>query len=147
MCHLPHPLISHPISADLDLQLISIWSGLSLSYRSEIWFTNSLVWTVANIPLLIVNIVSWGVGVPMSILLCIHTFNMLTSSTTYEFVKLEKLEYFEGFYQFSFPFSQGLFGNIGHFCCPSSLRLWPRPPPESEWEDTFWRNRYYSCCG
>jgi len=129
------------------VQLISIWSGLSLSYRSEIWFTNSLVWTVANIPLLIVNIVSWGVGVPMSILLCIHTFNMLTSSTTYEFVKLEKLEYFEGFYQFSFPFSQGLFGNIGHFCCPSSLRLWPRPPPESEWEDTFWRNRYYSCCG
>ena len=52
-----------------------------------------------------------------------------------------------GFYPFSFPFSDGLFGNIRHFCCPRAVKLWRRAPPESEWEDTFWRNRYYSCCG
>ena len=131
----------------LSCQLISIWTGLSLSYRAEVWFNGTLAWTVVNTPLLIVNVLSWAVGVPLSILWCIHTFNMLTSSTTYEFVKLEKLEYMEGFYQFSFPFSQGLFGNIGHFCCPAGILLWARPPPESEWEDTFWRNKYYSCCG
>ena len=70
-----------------------------------------------------------------------------TSSTTYEFVKLEKLEYLNGFYQFSFPFSQGLCANIGHFCCPSGIMLWRRAPPEDEWPESFWRNRYYSCCG
>ena len=86
-------------------------------------------------------------GVPLSMLLAIHTFNCLTSSTTYEFIKLENLEYMSGFYHYSFPFSDGLFGNVKHFCCPSAIKLWKRAPPEDEWEDTFWRNKYYSCCG
>ena len=76
-----------------------------------------------------------------------RSFHCLTSSTTYEFVKLEKLEYLNGFYQFSFPFSEGLFQNIRHFCCPKGVQLWRRAPPEHEWPETFWRNRYYSCCG
>ena len=45
-------------------------------------FTSSVVWTVANIPVLIASILTWLFGVPLSILLCIHTFMMLTSSTT-----------------------------------------------------------------
>ena len=76
-----------------------------------------------------------------------HTFMAMTSTTTYEWLKLEKLEYMQGFYEFSFPFSEGLFQNIGHFCCPKGVQLWKRAPPEHEWEETFWRNRYYSCCG
>jgi hypothetical protein len=71
----------------------------------------------------------------------------LTSSTTYEFIKIEKLEYMKGFYPFSFPFSEGLWGNLSRFCCPRSIQLWRRAPPESEWPETFWNNRYYSCCG
>ena len=63
------------------------------------------------------------------------------------YVKLEKLEYMNGFYQFSFPFNEGLCKNIGHFCLPSGIQLWRRAPPEDEWPESFWRNRYYSCCG
>ena len=53
----------------------------------------------------------------------------------------------QGFYEFSFPFSEGLCGNLRHFCCPTALKLWRRPAPESDWPETFWRNRYYSCFG
>jgi|TARA_B110001469_G_scaffold28874_1_gene29429 hypothetical protein len=53
----------------------------------------------------------------------------------------------QGFYEFSFPFSEGLCGNLRHFCCPAALKLWRRPAPESDWPDTFWRNKYYSCFG
>ena len=129
------------------MQVISIWTGVWLCNESFITFHNTMLWTASNTPLIIMNIISWMVGLPLTILLCIHTFMMLTSSTTYEFIKLEKLEYMNGFYQYSFPFSQGLCFNIKHFCCPSGLQLWPRAPPEEEWPETFWRNRYYSCCG
>jgi len=131
----------------LCMQVLSIWMGEWLLSHSYLSFRTTLVWTVANTPLLIMNLITWIVGIPLSILLCIHTFMALTSSTTYEFVKLETLEYMNGFYPFSFPFSDGLFGNIRHFCCPRAIKLWRRAPPESEWEDTFWRNKYYSCCG
>lgn len=76
-----------------------------------------------------------------------HTFMAMTSTTTYEWLKLEKLEYMQGFYEFSFPFSEGLCANLRHFCCPAGIKLWRRPPPESDWPETFWRNRYYSCFG
>ena len=36
-----------------------------------------------------------------------HTYMACTSTTTYEFLKLEKLSYLEGFYEFSCPFSEG----------------------------------------
>ena len=131
----------------LCAQVCSIWMGEWLLSHSYLSFTTTVVWTVANVPLIIMNLLTWCIGIPLSILLCIHTFMLLTSSTTYEFIKLEKLEYLNGFYQFSFPFSEGLFQNVRHFCCPKGVKLWKRAPPESEWEETFWRNRYYSCCG
>ncbi|KAL1529305.1 hypothetical protein AB1Y20_000259 [Prymnesium parvum] len=128
-------------------QVLSIWNCHWLLDHSYLSFGRGLVWAAANIPLLILNVLTWLFGVPLSILLAIHTFHALTSSTTHEFVKLEKLEYLNGFYQFSFPFSEGLWGNLRHFCCPSGLKLWKRAPPESDWPETFWRNRYYQCCG
>ena len=60
----------------------------------------------------------WIFGVPLTVLLLMHTFHCLTASTTYEFVKLEKLEYLNGFYQFSFPFSDGLLANVRHLYAP-----------------------------
>lgn len=128
-------------------QVISTWTGIWLAGHSYKLYHGALLWAVANIPLIIMIILSYVVVIPLSLLLIIHTFMCFTSSTTHEFIKMEKLEYMTGFYQFSFPFSQGLCGNIQHFCCPSGLQLWRRPPPEDEWEDTFWRNKYYSCCG
>ena len=115
--------------------------------HSFLAFHTTIAWTVANIPLIILNILTWLFGVPLTLLLLVHTFHCLTSSTTYEFVKLEKLEYMNGFYQFSFPFNEGLCKNIGHFCLPSGIQPWRRAPPEDEWPESFWRNRYYSCCG
>ena len=128
-------------------QVISIWTGFWLLDHSFLAFHTTIAWTVANIPLIILNILTWLFGVPLTLLLLVHTFHCLTSSTTYEFVKLEKLEYMNGFYQFSFPFNEGLCKNIGHFCLPSGIQLWRRAPPEDEWPESFWRNRYYSCCG
>jgi hypothetical protein len=131
----------------LCAQVVSIWMGEWLLSHSYLSFTTTVVWSVANAPLIVMNLLTWIIGIPLSILLCMHTFMMLTASTTYEFIKLEKLEYLNGFYQFSFPFSEGLFQNIRHFCCPKGVQLWRRAPPENEWPETFWRNRYYSCCG
>ena len=131
----------------LFAQNISIWTGYWLLTHAYISFHSNVSWTIANAPLIALNLLSWIFGVPLLMLLAMHTFNCLTSSTTYEFIKLEKLEYLNGFYQFSFPFSDGLFGNIRHFCYPRAIKLWRRAPPESEWPETFWRNRYYSCCG
>lgn len=53
----------------------------------------------------------------------------------------------QGFYEFSCPFSEGLWLNLRNFCCPHGVRLWARPLPEREWPETCWRNRYYTCFG
>merc|ERR1711972_429134 len=103
---------------------------------------------LANVPLLLLDILFWLFGVPLSVLLIVHTYMALTSTTTHEFIKLDKIEYLRGFYEFSCPFNEGLLTNLRHFCCPGGvIRLWERPPPESEWPETCWRNRYYSCFG
>ena len=72
--------------------------------------------------------------------------NVLTCSLTYP-LTYSLTYYTQGFYEFSFPFSEGLCENLRHFCCPTALKLWRRPAPESDWPDTFWRNKYYSCFG
>ena len=38
-------------------------------------------------------------GVPLSVLLIVHTYMALTSTTTHEFIKLDKIEYLRGFYE------------------------------------------------
>lgn len=96
-------------------------------------------------PLLLLDVLAYLFGILLTILLLMHTFFATTSTTTWEFVKLEKLSYLKGFYEFSCPFSEGMCRNLFHFCCPAGLRLWQRPPPETEWPETCWRNRYYSC--
>lgn len=73
-----------------------------------------------------------------------HNCHLLTHVLTHS---LTYLPHMQGFYEFSFPFSEGLCGNLRHFCCPAALKLWRRPAPESDWPDTFWRNKYYSCFG
>ena len=35
-------------------------------------------------PLIVMNVLTWTLGIPLSILLCMPTFMMLTASTTYE---------------------------------------------------------------
>ena len=60
---------------------------------------------------------------------------------------LEKLAYLKGFYECSCPFSEGWIENVRHFCCPRGPKLWRRPDPESEWPETIYRNRYYTCFG
>ena len=72
----------------------------------------------------------------------------LVSALANEFLKLDKLRYLRGFYECSCPFSEGLLPNLRRFCCPRRPPpLWERPPPEREWPETIWRNRYYSCFG
>tara|TARA_B100000780_G_scaffold259958_1_gene211330 strand:- start:222 stop:392 length:171 start_codon:yes stop_codon:yes gene_type:complete len=53
------------------------------------------VWVVANAPLLLLNLLCWCFGIPLSMLLLTHTFFACTSTTTYEWLKLEKLEYMQ----------------------------------------------------
>ncbi len=53
------------------------------------------MWVVANAPLLLLNLLCWCFGIPLSMLLLTHTFFACTSTTTYEWLKLEKLEYMQ----------------------------------------------------
>ena len=53
------------------------------------------------------DILAYAFGITLAILLVMHTYMACTSTTTYEFLKLEKLSYLEGFYEFSCPFSEG----------------------------------------
>ena len=52
-------------------------------------------WVVANAPVLLLNLLCWCFGIPLSMLLLTHTFFACTSTTTYEWLKLEKLEYMQ----------------------------------------------------
>ena len=134
----------------LLLQVISIWLGKWLVDHAFIHVraTKGLSerWLVYNIPLLIIDLLSYIFGIPLAILLLIHSFHGLTSNTTYEFIKWDKIEYLKGFYEFTCPFSEGFWGNLGRFCCPRGFKLWERPAPEGEWPENCWRNRYWSCC-
>ena len=127
-------------------QIISIWLAKALVDRSYLHFKRGSLRAMANLPLLILDVLAYTFGIPLVMLWLIHTYMAATAMTTFEFVKMEKLDYMKGFYEFSCPFSEGLWSNLRRFCCPS-LKLWVRPPPESEWPETWWRNRYYSCCG
>lgn len=131
----------------LFVQVASLWLGNWLLGVAYLDWGRKAVWVVANAPVLTLNFLCWAFGIMLSMLLLTHTFFACTSTTTYEWLKLEKLEYMHGFYEFSFPFSEGLCANVRHFCCPSEPKLWRRPAPESDWPDTFWRNKYYSCFG
>ena len=131
----------------LFVQVLSLWLGKWLLSVAYLDWGRKAVWVAANAPVLALNLLCWCFGIPLSMLLLTHTFFACTSTTTYEWLKLEKLEYMHGFYEFSFPFSEGLCANLRHFCCPPALKLWRRPAPESDWPDTFWRNKYYSCFG
>ena len=131
----------------LFVQTTAIWTGKFLLDHAYLAIGRRVVWAAVNAPLLAVNILSWAFGVPLSILLLVHGFNACTSTTTYEFLKLEKLAYLKGFYECSCPFSEGWIENVRHFCCPRGPKLWRRPDPESEWPETIYRNRYYTCFG
>lgn len=128
-------------------QVTSIWLGKWLLNVAYLDWGRRAVWIAANAPLLVLNLLTWVFGLTLTMLLLTHTFMACTSSTTYEWLKLDKLDYMKGFYEFSFPFSEGLCTNLAHFCCPKGIKLWRRPPPESDWPESFWRNRYYSCFG
>jgi len=131
----------------LFVQVFSIWSAKWLIDASYVHYEHGSLKAAFNVPLLVLDILAYLFGIMLTILLCMHTYFAATSTTTWEFVKLEKLSYLKGFYEFSCPFSEGLCANLAHFCCPAGLRLWQAPPPESEWPETWWRNRYYSCFG
>eukprot|EP00965_Chrysotila_dentata_P091833 3031824-Pleurochrysis_carterae.AAC.3 len=109
--------------------------------RHYLHFSAGSPWAAANVPLMILDVLAYVFGIPLSLVLLIHSYLAATSTTTFEFIKMEKLDYLRGFYEFSCPFSQGLCTNLRHFCCPRGLQLWARPPPESEWPETWWRNR------
>ena len=136
-----------PRPAGVRRQVTSIWLGRWLLNVAYLDWGRRAVWIAANAPLLVLNLLTWVFGLTLTMLLLTHTFMACTSSTTYEWLKLDKLDYMKGFYEFSFPFSEGLCNNLAHFCCPQGIKLWRRPPPESDWPETFWRNRYYSCFG
>jgi len=130
----------------LCVQVISIWLMKGIIDRHYLHFSAGSPWAAANVPLMILDVLAYVFGIPLSLVLLIHSYLAATSTTTFEFIKMEKLDYLRGFYEFSCPFSQGLCTNLRHFCCPRGLQLWA-PPPESEWPETWWRNRYYSCFG
>lgn len=67
---------------------------LSLTFHPDADLTKA-VWVVANAPLLLLNLLCWCFGIPLSMLLLTHTFFACTSTTTYEWLKLEKLEYMQ----------------------------------------------------
>ena len=147
MASLHYQLHYRYITVTLPLQVASLWLGKWLLGVAYLDWGRKAVWVAANAPVLVLNLLCWCFGIPLTMLLLTHTFFACTSTTTYEWLKLEKLEYMKGFYEFSFPFSEGLCTNLRHFCCPATLKLWRRPAPESDWPDTFWRNKYYSCFG
>ena len=97
----PDPHSDPALALDLALAL-----GLAVTLALTLTLTLSLVltltptlskgaWVVANAPVLLLNALCWGFGIPLSMLLLTHTFFACTSTTTYEWLKLEKLEYMQ----------------------------------------------------
>ncbi|KAF0719836.1 Aste57867_756 [Aphanomyces stellatus] len=90
----------------------------------------------------------------------IVAFLMLTNSTTRELGKgPEKLAYLRGTRECDLPFSNGLCGNLGGFCCVRAGLRHPKDWTPQQWKpvgridrnsdricDNLWENKYYSCC-
>lgn len=88
-----------------------------------------------------------------------HTFLALTSSTTFEFMRGDEIDYLEGTDDFDFPFSSNVHDNLKRFCWTHGFQLlsvpwqaypWRRPVKiDRESTDCWnnpWQNKYYSCC-
>lgn len=129
----------------LVLQVTTIWLGRSVVGSVHVHAPPRSLSSAWNAPLLLVEILCYLTGIPLSVLLVIHTYLALCGVTTHEFLRNDHLGYLDGFFEFSCPFSEGPIENLRRFFCPR-LRLWQRPLPQSQWPETWWRNRYYACC-
>lgn len=96
----------------------------------------------------------------------VHTWMMLTNSTTFEIEKREHLEYLGGTEMCDLPFSKSLCHNIYLFCCkkddliistrwkkkPMTWRPIPWKPTgpinrnSEDWINNPWQNKYWTCC-
>ena len=121
----------------------------------DIWMV-----VVAKVYIYSLSIAAW-------MIVCIHTWFVLTNGTTFEAEKGEHLEYLNGSSICDLPYSRGLCSNLKLFCCvrdssskccsgspkkdiPWTPILW-KPIGELDsnsvdWKNNLWSNRYWSCC-
>jgi len=94
-----------------------------------------------------------------------HTYFALTNTTSFEFVKVQHLEYLHGTNECDMPFSKGVDENLRNFCCLRDTTwaiftgenftrwlptMWDPPGiinrNSEDWFENPWQNKYYSCC-
>lgn len=86
-------------------------------------------------------------------LLAFHTYLALANFTTWEVLSAHNVSYLKDIPSNVNPFSQGLIGNLRHFCIELPFAREPvvysLPPTERMKEnanqESIWDNRYYSC--
>ena len=77
-------------------------------------------------------------------------------------MRSRKIKYLKGTRDFDLPFSNGLGGNLEHFCCKSDgliLSLFNKEwtptiydpigkikRDSEDWVNNLWENKYWSCC-
>ena len=89
-----------------------------------------------------------------------HTWLALTNTTSYEFMRNDRIDYLRGTRDFDLPYSAGVLNNLRMFCCNDGLLArmrgyewepvqWGKPKAftrDGEWTDNIWENKHWSCC-
>lgn len=101
----------------------------------------------------------YALSIAAIIMAFVHLFMAATNTTTFEFIKSDKLEYLNGVEVLDLPFGRGLCRNLVVFIQRDALidrRLAWEPvvwriehdtcDGSDNWWEHPWRNKYWSCC-
>jgi len=130
-----------------------VHSGFQNNVIASKWYgiNAHALWTAIVLYILVIFVGSlWG----------FHTWLALTNTTSYEFMRNDRIDYLRGTKDFDLPYSAGVVNNLRMFCCNDGLLArmrgyewepvqWGKPKAftrDGEWTDNIWENKHWSCC-
>jgi len=120
---------------------------LSSGYKS---FDTARQWLDYNGGLLAAQLVTGPAVLFLGSLVALHCFLVASNQTTWELSKGRAISYLRGVPGNVQPFSRGVAANTREFCCGPVPAEYSMPSQqeldELSVKETFWENRYYSCC-
>lgn len=134
----------------LSTQLLLLVWVVSLNSSAYVYRPTFETWVEANLIQLVMSLVLYCFTVFVLSLWGLHTFLILTNQTTWEVTKRCNISYLNKVPDNVQPFNRGLKQNLREYCLGEVNEPYVLPTNETLQEEskreTFWENRYYSCC-
>lgn len=122
-------------------------ASTTLVHRVEVgdWFARNFLALAVVITLGIMSLFVFS-------MLAHQTYLVVTNQTSYEAARRHSIPYLKRVPDNVYPFTHGCARNVAQFCCVGLSKAGaPTLPSEEELmleskRETFWENRYYTCC-